>query len=133
MSKNLSTVQEIYACFAQGDIPGILARLADEVTFFNGADPNVAPSGGTFQKKDGVLQFFMALGSTVQTQVFEPSNFREEGNQVINQVVHGGKVVTTDKSFSVDSTFVWTFNDAGMVTDWKGTGDFSSFNAAFVA
>jgi ketosteroid isomerase-like protein len=132
MANNLATVQQIYSCFAQGDVPGILAQLADDVTFFNGADPKVTPSGGTFKGKDGVLQFFMALGSTTQTINFQPSNFKEEGNQVINEVQHDGMNNSTGKSFSVKASFVWTFNEAGQVIDWKGTGDFGSFNAAFM-
>ena len=132
MANNLATVQQIYSCFAQGDVPGILAQLADEVTFFNDADPQVAPSGGTFKGKDGVLQFFMALGSTTQTINFQPSNFKVEGNQVINEVQHDGMINSTGKSFSVKASFIWTFNEVGQVIDWKGTGDFGSFNAAFL-
>ena len=112
MTNNLATVQQIYACFAQGDVPGILAKLANDVTFFNGADPKVAPSGGVFKGKEGVVQFFTALGSTTQTLHFEPSNFKEEGNRVINDVQHDGMVSSTGKSFSVHASFAWTFNDA---------------------
>lgn len=132
MSSNLATVQQIYACFAQGDIPGILATLSDEVTFFNGSDPNVAPFGGEFKGKDGVIGFFTALGSTTQTTHFEPSNFRETTNQVLNEVRHDGLVLTTGKPFSVTVSFAWTFNDRGQVTEWRGTGDFSSIDAAMV-
>lgn len=132
MSNNLATVQQIYACFAQGDIPGILAKLSDDVTFFNGSDPNVAPFGGEFKGKDGVIRFFTALGGNVQTTHFEPSNFRETGHQVINEVRHDGIVPATGKPFSVTVGFSWTFNDSGQVTDWKGTGDFSSIDAALV-
>ncbi len=131
MSNNLATVQKIYACFGQGDVPGILAELADNVTFFNGADPAVAPSGGEFKGKDGVVRFFTALGSTTQTTHFEPSNFRVEGARVINDVLHDGIVTTTGKPFSVKASFIWTFDDAGKAVDWKGTGDFSSMNNAF--
>ncbi|OWY21492.1 nuclear transport factor 2 family protein [Sphingobacteriales bacterium UPWRP_1] len=131
MSNNLATVQQIYACFAQGDIPGILAKLADNVTFFNGSNPAVAPFGGTFRGKDGVLQFFQNLGVTTQTTHFEPSNFREEGGKIVNDVLHNGIVTPTGKPFSVMALFTWSFNEAGQVTDWKGTGDFSSINNAF--
>lgn len=131
MSNNLATVQQIYACFAQGDIPGILAKLADNVTFFNGANPDVAPFGGTFRGKDGVLQFFQNLGATTQTTHFEPSNFKEEGGKIVNDVRHDGIITPTGNPFSVSVLFTWSFNEAGQVTDWKGTGDFSSINNAF--
>jgi len=131
MNNNLATVQQIYACFGQGDIPGIIARLADNVRFFNGADPAVAPFGGIFNGKDEVMRFFGALGSTTQTTHFEPTNFREEGNKVVNDVRHDGIVTGTGKPFSVRASFAWTFNDEGKAVDWAGTGDFSSMNAAF--
>lgn len=131
MNNNVSTVQQIYACFGQGDIPGIIARLADNVRFFNGADPAVAPFGGTFNGKEGVMRFFEALGSSTRTTLFEPANFREEGNRVINDVHQDGIVIRTGKPFSVRVSFAWTFNDEGKAIDWAGTGDFSSMNAAF--
>lgn len=132
MSENLSSVQQIYACFAQGDVAGILAELADDVTFFNGSDPKVAPFGGEFKGKEGVIRFFTALGTHVQTTHFEPSNFLEVDGKVLNDVRHDGVVTTTGKPFSVTVNFTWTFNDKGQAIDWKGTGDFSSINEAFL-
>jgi ketosteroid isomerase-like protein len=130
MSNQLSTVQHIYSCFAQGDVPGILAQLSDEVTFSNGADPKVVPYGGEFKGKDGVLRFFTNLGATTQTTHFEPSNFRQEDHKVINEVRHDGIIAATGKSFSVSVLFTWTFDDAGQVTGWKSTGNFTSLNDA---
>lgn len=132
MHNNLTTVQQIYNCFAQGDVPGILSKLSDDVTFFNGSDPRVASFGGTFNGKNEVIRFFQNLGSTTQTTYFEPSDFREAGNQVVNQVRHDGVVNVTGRPFSVTVLFTWTFNEAGQVTDWKGAGDFSSINDAFL-
>ena len=131
MSNNLSTVQKIYACFGQGDVPGILAELADNVTFFNGSDPTVAPFGGEFKGKEGVIRFFTHLGSTTRTTHFEPSNFKADGNRVTNEVQHDGVVTVTGKPFSVKALFSWEFDETGKAVDWKGTGDFSSMNAAF--
>lgn len=132
MTNNLSTVQSIYQCFVQGDVPGILARLADDVSFFNGSDPAVAPFGGEFKGKDGVLQFFQNLGGTLQTTHFEPSNFREENGYVLNDIRHDGVAMSTGKPFSVNVLFSWEFNDAGQVIAWKGVGDFSSINGSLV-
>lgn len=130
MSDNLSTVQHIYACFSQGDVPGILAKLADNVTFFNGADPSVAPFGGSFHGKEGVTQFFTALGTTLETTVFEPRNFRENANQVVNDVRHDGITRVTGRPFQLDIPFTWTFNEQGEVTHWDGSGNYASVNEA---
>ena len=131
MSNNLSTVQQIFACFGQGDIPGIIAKLADDVTFFSGSDPKATPFGGEFKGKDGAMRFFVGLGSTTQTTSIVPSNFREEGDKVLHDMQQDGIVTATGHPFSIKVLFTWTFNDAGQVADWKGTGDYSSLNAAF--
>ncbi|OWY21768.1 nuclear transport factor 2 family protein [Sphingobacteriales bacterium UPWRP_1] len=131
MSSKLETVQQIYACFAQGDIPGIIAKLADDVTFYNDANPQITPWGGTFRGKDGVMQFFRNLGANSQTTHFEPFNFREEGGKIMNEVRHDGIITTTGNPFSVTVLFTWSFNNAGEVTGWEGTGDFSGIDNAF--
>lgn len=131
MHNNIATVQQIYACFAQGDVPGILAHLSDDVRFFNGSDSSLAPFGGTFEGKNEVVRFFQNLGGSAQTTHFEPSNFREENGKVLNEVRHDGIIIATGKPFSVNVLFTWEFNEAGQATDWKGTGDFSSINDAF--
>ena len=102
------------------------------MTFFNGSDPEVAPFGGEFKGKNGVINFFTALGGTVQTTYFEPSNFREIDGKIVNEVRHDGIIEATGKPFSVKVNFSWAFDDEGQVIDWKGTGDFSSINTAFL-
>lgn len=130
MSSHLTTIQTIYNCFAQGDVPGILALLSDDVTFFNGSDPRLTSFGGEFKGREGVIRFFTALGASSQTTLFEPYDFREESDRVINRVRHDGIINTTGRPFSVDVLFTWTLNDKGQVIDWKGTGDFTSVNDA---
>lgn len=127
---NLPTVQQMYASFAQGDIPGVLATFSDNIILSNGQDPAVIPFGGTFNGKSGAIQFFTALGSTVETTHFEPSNFHETGNTVTNHIRHDGIVRATGKSFSIRTDFAWTFNDQGKASTWDGSGDYSSLVAA---
>ncbi|MFN0213226.1 MAG: nuclear transport factor 2 family protein [Saprospiraceae bacterium] len=131
MSNNLSTIEQMFACFAQGDMPGILAKLDENVSFFNGANPGIVPFAGQYNGKNGAMQYFMALGSNVQTTHIQPSNFREEGNKVIHEVQQDGIVNATGKPFTSKMVFNWEFNDAGLATSWKATGDFSSLEAAF--
>ncbi len=89
--------------------------------------------GGTFKGKAGAVQFFTALGSTVETTHFEPSDFREAGNTVVNHVRHDGTVRSTGKPFSISANFTWTFNDQGQASHWDGSGDYSSLIAALQA
>ncbi len=131
MSNNLSTVQEMYACFGQGDISGILAKFSDDVSLFNTADASIVPFAGKYKGKQEAIQYFTKLGSMTQTTKFEPSNFSEEGNKVTNEVVHDGIILSTNKPFHTAMTFHWIFNDKGEAKEWKATGDFSSLYSAF--
>ncbi len=131
MASNLSTIEQMFACFGQGDIPGILARLADNVTFFNAANLAIVPFAGEYKGKAGALEYFGKLGGNVQTTYIQPSNFSENGNKVIHEVQQDGIVTSTGKPFTSKMLFTWEFNDAGLVTSWKATGDFSSLEAAF--
>ncbi|MFN0035320.1 MAG: nuclear transport factor 2 family protein [Saprospiraceae bacterium] len=128
MSNNLSTIEQMFACFGQGDIPGILAKLADDVVFQNTSN---TPVGGTYHGKAGAMEYFQKLGGTSETTAIAPSNFRESGNQLQHDVHQEGIVRATGKAFSIDMLFAWTFNDAGEVTSWKSTGDFTNLEAAF--
>lgn len=130
---NLSKVQSIYAAFGQGDVPTILSYLSNDVVFNHPVPANLAPFGGDFIGKNDIPRFFMALGSTVQTTNFVPSNFREEGNKVINDVTHEGIVIPTGKSFSITIPFTWTFNKQGEVEHWTGSNDVESLNNALSA
>ena len=46
-SRNVQAVQDIYAAFGRGDIPGIVERLAPDVTWRCHYDP-VVPFAGAF-------------------------------------------------------------------------------------
>ena len=132
MSNNLATVQQMYAAFGQGDVPTVLSLMPNDVVLINAADPSKTPISGEFKGKEGAVQYFTILGTTVQTTNFVASNFREADNEVVNDILHEGVVVATGKPFSSQLTFTWTFNDKGEPIHWVGSGDFESLYAASV-
>ena len=131
MSNNLATVQKMYACFAQGDVPGILACFSPNVVLHGGGDPALVPFAGIFNGTDGAIRFFTNIGTTVQTTNFVASNYQDQGGKIINDVLHEGMVTATGKKFSAHLVFTWEFNDAGLASNWIGGGDYSSVNEAF--
>ncbi|MGH8106079.1 MAG: nuclear transport factor 2 family protein, partial [Arenimonas sp.] len=61
MSHQLDTIRNIYSAFARGDIPAVLAPLAQNVSW---TEAEGFPYGGTYIGADAVLQnVFMKLGS----------------------------------------------------------------------
>ena len=129
-SANLKTVTDNYARFGQGDIPGILATLADNVSWTHAGNHDLVPFAGTFNGPAGVGDFFQKVGASTQIVVFAPSDFRENGNMVSNTTHIEGKSVTTGKPYTSDVTMTWTFGPDGKVIRWEAAGDTSSLEAA---
>src|SRR6185369_9268504 len=73
--EHVATIQTIYGAFGRGDVPAILARVADQTRWdFAGGRPEVAwhaPVTG----RVNLPRFFEALMSSVEMQKFEPREF----------------------------------------------------------
>ena len=129
-SANVKTAMDNYARFGQGDIPGILATLADNVVWEHPGNQAVVAFAGTYNGPAAVGQFFEKVRATVQVSVFQPSNFRENGNMVSNDCHMEGTVIATGKPYISDVVMNWTFGPDGKATHWETTGDLSSLEAA---
>jgi ketosteroid isomerase-like protein len=133
-SARLQTVQANYQRFGQGDIPGILATLSDNATWTHPGNHAVVPFAGTFTGREAIgRDFFQVVNAAVLITLFQPGNFREQGNQVINDVHIEGKALNTGQPYATDVVFYWTFNDAGQVTSWEAKGDVSTLEQALTA
>ena len=130
-SANVKTAMDGYARFGQGDIPGILATLADNIVWVHAGNPAIVAFAGTYNGPAEVGQFFEKVGATIQVTVFNPTNFSETGNTVRNDVHIEGTVLATGKTFSSDMVMTWAFDPAGKATRWEAAGDMSAMEAAF--
>ncbi len=128
---NLSTVQSIYEAFGKGDIPTILANLSDNAVWNHYGNPSIIPFAGIYNGKDEILQFFQKLGQNMQFASFQPHNFREEDNQVINDVTMEATAIPTGKSATTTVKFTWTFDDSGKVKHWKNEGGLDVIEGMF--
>jgi ketosteroid isomerase-like protein len=129
-SANLKTVMDGYAKFGAGDIPGIIASLAPDVVWSHDGDPAIIPFAGMFKGQAEVGRFFEAVAKSVQVKVFNPTNFREEGNRVINDCHIEGIVIATGKTYADDVVMTWTFGPDGKVIAWSATGTMAGLTAA---
>lgn len=59
--RNRARVQEIYAAYARGDMPYVMAALADDVCWVSGGDDAAAPWCGRHVGPAGVAGYFAAL------------------------------------------------------------------------
>ena len=120
MSNNLSTVQQIYACFSQGDIAGILDKLDDDVRWEEWADNTAQKAGVPWllsrRGKEGASAFFQYLGSSMQIKDFQVLSIMDGGNQVAAEFVIEADVPATGGHYRDEEMHLWTFNEAGKVT-----------------
>lgn len=115
-------VDEIYAAFGRGDVPGILERLAEDVEWEHDAiDHGIALLTPRRGRRE-VVKFFEALGAIDITR-FDVVNLLEGGDQVcaVVRVAHKHKV--TEKIFSDLELHLWSFNDRGQIAGFRHVVD----------
>ncbi|MDX1910203.1 MAG: nuclear transport factor 2 family protein [Saprospiraceae bacterium] len=131
-SANVKTAMDGYAKFGAGDIPGILASLSPDIVWIHAGDPAIVPFAGTFKGQVEVGRFFESVGNSIEVSVFAPSNFREEGNKVINDVHIEGVARSTGKKYSDDLVMTWTFDTQGKAVRWEATGTMTGITSALM-
>lgn len=112
---NLAVIQEIFACFGKGDVPGILHKLADDVRWNILPADNVAWSG-LRHGHAGAAEFFTVLVEGEDVLQFEPRDFIAQGDKVVAQVEYAARVKGTGREYSTYVIQVWTVQN-GKVTE----------------
>lgn len=130
-SANVLTVQNDFAAFGRGDIATIIRSTTENIVWKHAGNPDIVAFAGTFNGHEGVGRFFQQVGSSVNITVFEPQNFVENGNTVTSTVKITGTVLATGKEYNNTIDMVFTFDAAGMVTNWEAKGDVTDLEAAF--
>lgn len=124
MSQAIETVQGIYAAFGRGDVPALLASLADDVEWEYGQPPTPVPWLRPLRGRDQVPRFFEALLGAVEMNRFEPTRLLADGDLVtaLCQVeftvrASGRRVVERDE------VHLWHFDPAGKVSRFRHRAD----------
>jgi uncharacterized protein len=81
-SENTALVQQAYALFGRGDIPGLLRLMSPDVVWEIMEVENV-PFTGTFEGLGGLQRFFSTLAGTVDILKFEPQEFIAQRDKVV--------------------------------------------------
>ncbi len=132
---NLETVAGIYEAFGKGDVPAILAVLADDVEWeawesnssVEAGVPWMTPRHG----KDDVVGFFETAGQMkiVDLQVL---SMMEGGNQVaVEFVLEADLPAWGGGHYRDEEIHLWSFNDQGKVTRLRHYTDTAKHIAAF--
>ena len=128
-TQNTKVVQDAYAAFGRGDIPAVIANLADD-TVWNGvygAGSHV-PTSGERRGKAAVAEFFGQVAANVNFSKFEPKEFVASGDKVV-ALGHYTATTPTNRTFDSDFAMVFTLRD-GKVTHFQEFSDSAGINAA---
>lgn len=132
---NLDTVQSIYAAFAKGDVPTILATLADDVEWEAWADNSSVRAGVPWMTplsgRENVARFFEVAGQ-FDINDLQVLSFMEGGNQIaVEFVIEARLPAWGGRSFRDEELHLWTFDDAGKVSRLRHYTDTAKQIAAF--
>ena len=121
MSDPLSTVQNLYAAFGRGDIPGLLALLSPDVTWHFIGDRK-APYTGTARGHGQVAEWFGMVAQVDGIQAFEPRQFLVGPDHVTVIGVERSQALPNGGVFECEWVHVWQLED-GLVTRFRGILD----------
>ena len=114
MSTTLTTVQNLYAAFARGDIPTVLGAMAPEIRW---TEAEGGPYGGVSIGPEQVLHnVFMKLGTEWDGFAAVPAEFVADGNTVVALGEYSGTYKGTGKSFRAPFAHVWKLVDGKAVS-----------------
>src|SRR5258708_8265448 len=110
MSDLASTVQEIYSAFGRGDVPAILARLADDVVWET-EGPAIISFTGTRHGIAETKGFFDAIGKDHSNPVLTMTDFVASGDTVAAIGRYEATMKATGKRVSSPVAHYWKFHD----------------------
>ena len=107
MANHLDSIKNVYAAFAQGDIPSVLSVLAPNASW---TEAEGFPYGGTYIGADAVLQnVFMKIGTEWEAFSAITHELIASGDTVIALGEYCGTYRATGKSFKAPMVHVWKF------------------------
>jgi len=114
MSDHLDAIKNVYAAFAQGNIPAVLSVLAPDASW---TEAEGFPYGGTYIGPEAVLQnVFMKIGAEWDDYTAAPHELLASGDTVIALGEYKGTFKATGKSFKAPMVHVWKFSGEKVVS-----------------
>jgi ketosteroid isomerase-like protein len=128
---NIAVVKDIYDYFHAGDISGLLALFAEDITWdHRGIGAPDSPKNKLFHGKIGVKTFFDTVSNTQEVLDHDVTDFIASGDKVVAIGFFRARVKETGKEVASDWAQMWTIRD-GLVFAWKGFADFTADALAF--
>jgi uncharacterized protein len=114
--QNVEFAKGVYAAFARGDVPAVLAGFADDIEWH---EAEGMPYGGLYRGGDAVLQnVFGPIATDVEGFAATPEEFVGSGDTVAVVVRYTGTGKVTGKTLDVPAVHVWDIHD-GKLTRFR--------------
>ena len=102
------TISGLYDAFGRGDIPAILATIAEDVEW---RVPENLPHGGDFNGRDAVGRFFQGIGESWEDLAVDVEDLVSGGERVLVVARIHGRLRATGEQTGYKSVHVWTVRD----------------------
>ncbi|MGH7494720.1 MAG: nuclear transport factor 2 family protein [bacterium] len=112
--ENIQKVQQIYAAFGKGDLPGLLDGLADNVDW-QVLGPSIIPQSGPHRGRKEVEKFFAKVAESYDIQKFELREFIAQDDKVVVLGYYAGVVKKTGKNYEAEWAMAFTLREGKVV------------------
>jgi len=111
--ENIQAVQQMYAAFAQHNLPSLLEIVADDVEW-SIAKSEYSSQTGVYRGVEQVIQVLTSVGD-LELQQLQPQEFIAQNNQVV-AIGHAlGRLISTNISVEYDWVHVFNLRNSKIV------------------
>jgi len=119
---NIRLMQDMYAAFGRGDVPGMLANMTEDVDWGTETTATEIPWYRIRQGHGGVADFFATLAREVDFERFEPNLFTAAGDTVLVHLDYTYRFKKNGKGASTGAVHQFKFRD-GKVQQFRAFED----------
>jgi hypothetical protein len=112
--ENVQVVQQLYSAFGRGDVSAVLTGFSEDAEWEVAGPAHLAICGSR-RGRDGVGDFFRALGQLFDTEQFEPREFIAQGDKVVVLGHERHRVRSTGRIFEDEWVQVFTLRKATVI------------------
>lgn len=131
MANALDIVGGFFKALGEGDIPGAMALLADDVRWTYHAPADMVPWGGTFTGPAGVVAFFGKFGEVAESIEMTPYSMVEAEGLVYSRGIERSRAKATGKEYAVEWVHVLSVAD-GKIASFDEYIDSATVSTALV-
>ena len=115
--------------FLKGNIPALLDRFTEDITWSIYSNPDV-PFAKTYNGKSGTAQFFKELDNNVNFNVFSPEKFYADEDMVFVKTHEAATVKSTGKTYDYQMLMTFKIRD-GKICEFFAYGDSAAQSRAY--